>query len=679
MIARKPRQECAVQQSLHESPQFVVPILPGVCPPWSDTHQQPLTPQFVDTRSASSSFDRSRRRPGLHARVWAPSCRSRSSSSLKTIEGARWFGRWQPKALDITQDSSPMPRPGRGIASDSTAARHFPTRRPAFSRTGPHGPSMVVDPSAFQWSDDGWRGVSIEGQVIYEIHIGTFTPAGTFRAAIERLPDLVDIGFTVLEIMPLADFAGRFGWGYDGVNLFAPVAPVRHARRPSRASSTPRTGSSSASFSTSSTTTSGRTATISTKFAPRYFSGGATDWGDAINFDGDDAGPVREFFITNARYWIEEFHFDGLRLDATQQILRSLHAEHHHRGRRARSATPRAIATRSSSAENEPQRRSLVRPREEGGSALDALWNDDFHHAARVAADGSRRSVLQRISRRRAGVRFGREIWILVSGTVVSVAGEAPRHAGARPAAHALRRVHRQSRSDREHERRAASASGDEPGTVSRVDRAAAPPAEHADAVSGAGVSDVAAVLLFRRSHARSVEAGPRRAACERCRSSRASRRADGTACLPDPADPETFARCKLDWSERERNAAALALHKDLLRLRREDPVMRAQRMRGARRRRALRSRVRASLFRRVHGRSTCSSSISARGCTRRPIPEPLLAPSRGGSWRTVFSTESPKYGGWGTPPLETISDGWWIPAECAVLLTQTDATTPPR
>jgi maltooligosyltrehalose trehalohydrolase len=152
----------------------------------------------------------------------------------------------------------------------------------------------------------------------------------------------------------------------------------------------------------------------------------------------------------------------------------------------------------------------------------------------------------------------------------------------------------------------------------------------------------------------------------------------DGTACLPDPADPATFGRCKLDWSERERNAAALALHKDLLRIRREDPVLRAQRMRG------LDGAVLSehAFVLRYFGESMGDRLLVINFGARlhaSPIPEPLLAPSRGGSWRTVFSTESPKYGGWGTPPLETISDGWWIPAECAVLLTQTDATTPPR
>jgi maltooligosyltrehalose trehalohydrolase len=152
---------------------------------------------------------------------------------------------------------------------------------------------------------------------------------------------------------------------------------------------------------------------------------------------------------------------------------------------------------------------------------------------------------------------------------------------------------------------------------------------------------------------------------------------ADGTACLPDPADPATFKRCKIDWSERERNVEALSLHKDLLRLRREDPVLRAQRFRG------LDGAVLSdhAFVLRYFGESMGDRLLVVNFGARlhaSPIPEPLLAPPRGGSWRIELSTDSPKYGGWGTPPLETITDGWWIPAECAVLLIPNDATTTP-
>ena len=162
-------------------------------------------------------LDRTPERARVHARVWAPDHHS--------------------VALVITDDpagppDSPLNPEGNGYFSgfvknvdtgtryrfrvDGAAAYPDPASR--FQPDGPHGPSMVVDPAAFAWTDDSWTGVSIKGQVIYELHIGTFTPAGTFRAAIEKLPLLAEIGVTVLEIMPVGDLAGRFGWGYDGVN-----------------------------------------------------------------------------------------------------------------------------------------------------------------------------------------------------------------------------------------------------------------------------------------------------------------------------------------------------------------------------------------------------------------------------------------------------------------------------
>ena len=208
------------------------------------------------------------------------------------------------------------------------------------------------------------------------------------------------LGITVLEVMPVAEFPGRFGWGYDGVDLFAPTRlygtpdDFRALRGPG-----PRR-SASASSSTWSTTTSAPTATTSAS-SPRTTSPTRhrTDWGEAINFDGADSGPVREFFLANAGYWIDEFHLDGLRLDATQDIY-DASAGAHPDGDRAAGA--RARAGRRSVflvAENEPQDARLVRPVAAGGYGLDALWNDDFHHTAMVALTGRERGVLHATTR----------------------------------------------------------------------------------------------------------------------------------------------------------------------------------------------------------------------------------------------------------------------------------------
>jgi maltooligosyltrehalose trehalohydrolase len=189
-----------------------------------------------------------------------------------------------------------------------------------FQPEGPHGPSMVADPNAYVWSDQDWKGVELQGQIMYELHIGTFTPEGTFDAAAQKLETLRDLGITLIEVMPVAEYPGRWNWGYDGVDLFAPSHHygdyAGFKRFVDRAhglgigvvldvvyNHVGPDGNYLECFSKD-------------YFTDRY----ETDWGPAINFDGRNSTPVRNFFIQNACYWISEFHVDGLRLDATQDI-----------------------------------------------------------------------------------------------------------------------------------------------------------------------------------------------------------------------------------------------------------------------------------------------------------------------------------------------------------------------
>src|ERR1051325_2499175 len=256
---------------------------------------------------------------GAHARVWAP---LRSSVELVTYNvggriasitplAAEGDGYFSGFAAELTAGIRYRFRLDRGDA--------FPDPCSRFQPDGPHGPSEVVDPNEFRWTDDDRPGITIAGQVIYEVHIGTFTPEGTFRAAIDKLDTLVDTGFTCLEIMPIADFPGRFGWGYDGVNLYAPsrlygrpddlraFVDAAHARGLGVILDVVYNHL-------------GPDGNYLTAYSDSYFSKRPTEWGDALNFDGEGNESVREFFIENAGYWIDEFHFDGLRLDATQQI-----------------------------------------------------------------------------------------------------------------------------------------------------------------------------------------------------------------------------------------------------------------------------------------------------------------------------------------------------------------------
>jgi maltooligosyltrehalose trehalohydrolase len=524
----------------------------------------------------------------------------------------------------------------------------------------------MIDPATFTWEDDGWPGIRLAGQVLYELHVGTFTREGTFGAAIAHLADLADIGITTIEVMPVAEFSGRFGWGYDGVNMYAP----------SHLYGTPddfRAFVNAAHLHGLGVILDvvynhlGPDGNYLPRFSSKYLSGKRTEWGDALNFDGTCSAPVREFFTTNARYWIEEFHLDGLRLDATQQIFDS--------------STPHIIAdvvaaVRAAGGdrativvgENEPQDVKLLRPRDEGGCALDALWNDDFHHSAWVAATGRAEayycgyhgSPQEFISSAKYGFLFQGEWYAWQHnrrGTpALDLSSDrfvvfTQNHDQVANTAHG-HRIHRDASAGRF---RALTALlllfPQTPMLFQGQEFAATTPflyfADH----------DPELAKLVRKGRAEFVSQF----------ASMAEIAAD--ARVPDPADVETFTRCKLDWSERSTNHEAVALHRDLIRLRRDDTTL-------SRRTPALLDGAvlgtHAFVLRFFGFGGDDRLLIVNLGARLRPetIPEPLLAPPRAGQrWTTAFSTESPEYGGWGTPPVETEKHGWWIPAECAVLL----------
>src|SRR6266700_5630403 len=325
-----------------------------------------------------------------HFRVWAPKAREldvvaehgpnsqRTFHSLSPEQGGYFSG-----ALDVGVDTRYWFRVNSGEKS-------YPDPTSRFQPEGPHGPSCIIDPIQFQWTDSQWPGpaaTGLKGQIIYEMHIGTFTREGTWRAAAEQLPELARIGITVVEIMPVAEFPGRFGWGYDGVDLFAPShlygTPDDLRVFVDRAHSLGLGVILDVVYNHF-----GPDGNYLGVFSDDYLiRGKGHEWGDVINFDGPSSGPVREFFITNGRYWIEEFHFDGFRFDATHAI-RDESAEYiiGAVGRAARKAAgSRSIIL---IAENDLQEAKMARPRYVGGDDLDGMWNDDFHHSAVVALTG---------------------------------------------------------------------------------------------------------------------------------------------------------------------------------------------------------------------------------------------------------------------------------------------------
>src|SRR6266498_480559 len=322
-----------------------------------------------------------------HFRVWAPKAQQ---VDLVLEENATKDSGQTFHALDVEQGGyfSGTANAGAGTLYRFRVNNNvYPDPASRFQPDGPHGPSCIVDPAQFRWTDSQWPGISLKGQIIYEMHVGTFTREGTWHAAAKQLEELARIGITVIEMMPVADFPGKFGWGYDGVNPFAPThlygAPDDLRNFIDRGHSLGLGVILDVVYNHF-----GPDGNYLGAFSDDYLiRGNENEWGDAINFDGPNSEPVREFFITNGRYWIDEFHLDASRFHALPD-LRNQSSEYviGAVGRAAR----KAAGTRSIIliAENDRQEAKMVRLRNDGGDDLDGMWNDDFHHSSVVALTG---------------------------------------------------------------------------------------------------------------------------------------------------------------------------------------------------------------------------------------------------------------------------------------------------
>ena len=247
---------------------------------------------------------------------------------------------------------------------------------------GVHGSSMLVDPDAFAWSDGGWRGVARHRLVIYELHIGTFTPDGTFAAAIERLPDLVDLGVTAIELMPVAAFPGSRNWGYDGGALFAPSERYGHPddfrALVDRAHALGLAVLLDVVYNHLGPDGAYLAAWMPTIFTDRH----ASAWGRGINLDGPGSAHVRRLICDNALHWLIEYHLDGLRIDAT-------HSLHDDSPEHILAQLAREVAAHITErhvhliAEDHRNLDTLLHPLAQGGYGMTGVWADDFHHAVR--------------------------------------------------------------------------------------------------------------------------------------------------------------------------------------------------------------------------------------------------------------------------------------------------------
>jgi maltooligosyltrehalose trehalohydrolase len=599
---------------------------------------------------------------GVHVRVWAPKRRhvevvlegSQAKPQALAPEAGGYFS-----GLVEGMRAGSLYR--LRLDGDGT----FPDPASRFQPQGPHGPSQVVDPHAYRWSDDEWKGVELRGQVLYELHVGTFTREGTWASATDALAFLPGI-CSVIEVLPVADFSGEFGWGYDGVNLFAPTrlygSPDDLRRFVDRAHSLGLGVLLDVVYNHL-----GPDGNYLREFADDYFSQQhTTEWGAAINYDGPSNRPVRELVIANAGYWIDEFHFDGLRLDATQSIFDDstphVLTEIGDRVRQAASGRKSLVV-----AENEPQDAILLRPPTAGGYGLDASWNDDFHHSAIVALTGhadayfsDHRGTAQELlsamkhgylfqgqhyawqHKRRGTPTFGippeQFVVFLENHDQVANSGRGVR-------------LHRRSSLGRLRAMRGLMMlgpctpmlfQGEEFGSSARFTYFANHRGKLAELVRKGRSEFLAQFPGWETEEAR--------------------------AHIADPSAWSTFESCKLDAGEREHDGELGSFFRDLFALRRNDSTIREQGahgMDGA-------VLAEAAFVLRLFGALAENDRLIVVNLGRDrklvPAPEPLLAPPRDRRWSLLWSSDDLRYGGDGALSPET-DEGWRLRGESTVLL----------
>ena len=542
-------------------------------------------------------------------------------------------------------------------------ARGYPDPASRFQPMGHDGPSQIVDPDAYSWNDDAWRGLAREGQVLYEMHVGTFTPEGTWRAATAQLAWLAQLGITTIELMPVGEFPGQFGWSYDVVHFFAPTRLYGHPdEMRAFVDEAHRVGLGvilDVVYNHCATT-----GCFLDAYSPGYFSRRyKNDWGHAINFDGEGSRDSREFFLTNVDYWVREFHLDGFRLDATQSMFdRSRTHIIADIGDRARAAAgSRGVYIVG---ENEPQDVRLLQDPPHGGYGLDALCNDDFHHSARVALTGRTEAYYSDYRGRPQEFVSAAKRGFLYQGQHYSWQkknrGTQTRGLDAARFVTFIQnhdQIANSTRGRRIHELTT-------PGRLRAATALLLLGPQTPMLFQGQEFAASAPFLYFADNapeNAGVVKDG-RREFLEQFPSIKAG----GHVLLRDPASRGTFERCKLDLSERESHAEAVALHRDLLALRRSDAVF------GGGRRDVDGAVLADDAFvLRYFGDAGDDRLLAVnfgRELELSVLPEPLLAPPPEREWALVWSSEDVAYGGDGTlsPDCGAI---WRVPAHAAFVL----------
>jgi maltooligosyltrehalose trehalohydrolase len=608
---------------------------------------------------------------GVRFRVWAPKCQE-----VKIV-----FEGGLTVEMEAEQDGyfatfCDSAKPGDLYRFRLDAGENLiPDPASRYLPVGVHGPSQVLDPTTFKWTDDAWKGITAAGQVLYEMHIGTFTREGTWNAAVEKLAGLKSLGITCLEVMPVGEFPGEFGWGYDGVGLFAPTRaygiPDDFRRFVDAAHAVGVAVILDVVYNHL-----GPDGNYLKEFSDHYFTKKhCNDWGESLNFDDTGSAGVREYFVSNARHWIREYHLDGFRFDATQAILddskQHILAEISIAAREA--AGHRSLYLVS---ENEPQHTCIVRSSDQRGYGMDALWNDDFHHSAMVALTGRNEAYFtdylgtpqEFISACKWGYLFQGQF----SAWQMKLRGTSA--LDLKPTAFVNYIQNHDQIANFGHGERAHQLSGlaqfkavtvllllapQTPLLFQGQEFAASSPFQYFADHSGP-LSE-----LIHKGRLKELSQFPSHSNSEM------------QGVMNDPADRKTFEKCKLDWSQQSKgwHTKIHQLHKDLLEMRRTDPVFNRLNCRDQ-----LDGAVigpNAFLLRYFCDQGDRLVLINlGNDLHLRVLPEPLLAAPAGMRWEVLLSSESPRYGGTGIAPFDVRGQDWRLPGvnlelpgRCAIVL----------
>jgi maltooligosyltrehalose trehalohydrolase len=501
--------------------------------------------------------------------VWAP----RAATVDLVAEGER--RRMRPVGPGGWHEADAELAAGVDYAFSLDAGEALPDPRSPWQPRGVLGPSRSVDHAAFAWSDDAWRGIHLPSSILYELHVGSFSPEGRFDGVVERLDHLIDLGVDAVELMPVNQFPGMHGWGYDGVDLFAVHEPYGGPDGLKRLVDACHARGLGVILDVVYNHL-GPSGNVLHRFGPYFTDRYATPWGPAVNLDGPGSDEVRAFFCDNAAMWLRDYHIDALRIDAVHALLDTsachLLEQLSERIEDLAASLGRPLWLIAESDLNDPR---LVRRREVGGYGLDAQWSDDFHHALHALLTGERDGYY---------VDFGSLADLAAALTRAFVYD-------GRPSVHRGRRHGRSARGLSGHRFLGYLQNHDQVGN-----RAAG---ERISQLVSPGLAKVGAALVLTAPFVPLLFAGEEWAASSPFqyfsdhddaalgRAVSEGRRSEFEAfgwdpeSVPDPQDPATFERSRLDWSERDlpRHREMLDWYRSLVALRRATPDLRDGRL----------------------------------------------------------------------------------------------------